>query len=74
MDIVFTKHALEKLSERKITKQQVIITVRHPQKLISIADKFYAFRQFGKRYLRVIFVREIEVIKIITQHHIDKLT
>ena len=71
--ILFTWHALEKLTERKITKQMVTATINTPSKLISDAEKFYAFRKFGRKYLKVIFVRGESEVKIITQHFIDFL-
>lgn len=71
MEIIFTKHAFEKLRERGISQRAVISTIQTPQKLTSDSDKFYAFRKFGKKYLKVIFVRVENTIKVITQHYID---
>ena len=71
--VVFTRHALTKLQERGIQKEKVLATLRNPQKLTTEADKFYASRKFGKRYLKVIFVRADENVIVITQHYLDKL-
>jgi len=71
--LIFTRHALEKLAERKISKQMVESTIRAPMKLITDSGKFYAFRQFGKTYLKVIFVRVGGSIKVITQYFVDSL-
>lgn len=53
--IVFTGHALLKLEQRSISQRLVIQTIDNPEKLTydSVAEKFFAFRKFGKLYLRV---------------------
>ncbi len=71
MKIVFTQHALEKLAERVISKEMVRRTVDAPIRLIAAGEKFHAFGKFGKRYLKVIFVRADDSLVIITQHFID---
>lgn len=56
-DIIFTKYALLKLRERNISKRLVAITVRSPQKMVFGGSKSHAFRKFGSKYLKVVFVR-----------------
>jgi len=71
MKIIFTQHALEKLAERALSKEMVRRTVDAPIRLIAVAEKFHAFGKFGKRYLKVIFVRTDDSLVIITQHFVD---
>lgn len=71
--IVFTKHALEKLQQRKIPKNLVAKTVFFPQKIIALPDKLHAFRKFGKKYLKVVFARSGDNIVVITQYFIDSM-
>ena len=70
-NVIFTQHALQKLQERRISKQMVLNTVRFPEKLVTAGEKIYVFRKFDKKYLKVIFVRERENIIIITQHFVN---
>jgi len=70
--IIFTKHALQKLQERQIPKRSVIETVLRPDQLVADGLKSYAFRRFGRICLKVIFVRDGNLIKIITQHFVDE--
>ena len=70
--IVFTRHALTKLRERNIQKEQVLLTIRLPQRFTTEADKFHAFRKFGKFYLKVIFTRLDDTIIIVTQYFTNR--
>lgn len=73
--IVFTRHALLKLEQRRIPKRAIVATLSAPDKLTydSAAEKFFAFRKFGGRYLKVVFVRERSLIIVLTQHFVHKI-
>ena len=72
--VVFTKHALEKLRQRKISKNLVEKTIFFPQKVIALPDRFHAFRRFSKKYLKVVFVRSEGSIIVITQYFVDSIS
>lgn len=72
-DIIFTKHALLKMQQRKISEKSVIKTILNPNKLVLDDTKYYAYRNFGKKYLKVVFVKINNSILIITAHLAKKL-
>lgn len=72
-DIIFTKHALLKIQQRKIPKNSIIKTVLSPNKLVLDNTKYYAYRNFGKKYLKVVFVKINNSILIITAHLAKKI-
>lgn len=71
--IIFTKHAEGKLRDRKILRGLVLRTVYAPEKIVVDFEKLCAFRQFGKKYLKVVFKRVDAVIIIITQYFVEKI-
>jgi len=71
--IIFTNHALLKLSQRKISKIAVIKTLEYPDyKSPSYSDRMIAYKKFDKMYLKVIYKIEKDNIIVITQHWIEK--
>ena len=73
MFIIFTKHAVMKLEQRKINKQFVIETVKHSD----LVRPTYNFREelykkFGRHYLKVVIKRRKERIVVITMHWVAK--
>ena len=71
--IIFTKHAFRKLRQRNIKQKFVSETILCPEKLITNeGDKYYAFKKYGKLYLKVVFKRIGKVIIVITQYLTEK--
>lgn len=73
MSIIFTKHFLIKLEQRKINRQFVLETIKNP----SLIRPTYGFREelykkFGKLYLKVVIKRRKEHIVILTTHWVAK--
>ncbi len=74
MEIIFTKHAETKLKQRRIFKNLAIETLLAPDFIQpSHGNREAAFRKVGRKYLKVIFRREINTYVVITQHWIAKL-
>ncbi len=74
LSIIFSDHAMQQLSERKLDAKLVKLTVLYPSKLILYNNKYFAYKKFGKFYLKVVFGKVAEnVIIIITQHFVKKL-
>lgn len=72
-NIIFTKHVLLKIKQRKIPENFIIKTILKPNKLVLDNNKYYAYRNFGKKYLKVVFVKINNSILIITAHWAQKL-
>jgi len=69
MKIIFSAHSLLKLKQRNIIKQKIIQTVKNPDVvLLSLLNRKMAYKKFGKLYLKVVFIKESDIIVIITQY------
>ncbi len=74
LSIIFSSHARRQLEERKLDVKLVRLTVLHPNKLIFYENKYYAYKKFGKLYLKAVFGKVAEnMVIIITQHFVRKL-
>ena len=65
MKIVFTLHALDKMSERAVDRVWVEETVLFPDVLKRDSHKYYAIKRIGTNSLKVVYVKE-SYIKIVT--------
>lgn len=71
--IKYTKHALENLTKRRITKDRVKKCLENPDiKAAGVKGKTIFLKDFGKNFLRVIAIKEKSDWVIITEHWIDK--
>ena len=69
MRIIFSIHALYKIKERNLSKEQIIETINSPDhQEFTRDDRRLAEKNFGKMNLRVIFCQEDKVITIITAY------
>ena len=73
MLIIFSRHAVIKLEQRKINKQFVLETIKSPQ----LVRPSYGFRQelyrrFAKNYLKVVIVKTKLRIIVVTMHWVAK--
>ena len=73
MLIIFSKHALIKLEQRKISKQFVIETIKKPQLTRPSYDfKEELYRKFAKNYLKVVIKRVKKKTIVVTMHWVAK--
>jgi len=71
--IIFTDHALLKLSQRGISKITVIKTLKSPDyKFPSYSGRIITYKKFDKLYLKVVYKIEDGNIIVITQHWEEK--
>jgi hypothetical protein len=73
LKIVFSTHAREQLVDRRIPAEWVELTISAPLKAVVHGRKFFAYRAFGRLYLKVVFVRDKEQTVVVTQHFVKKL-
>ncbi|RLG16342.1 hypothetical protein DRN69_01050 [Candidatus Pacearchaeota archaeon] len=65
MNIVFTEHAKERIKRRKITEDEIINTIKYPEKLDKNKQKYYAQKNIGRGRIEVVYEKD-KYIKIIT--------
>ena len=71
MDISYSRHARRQMKWRNITEEEVKDTIFYPESVEdSIKDRKNAFKHIGKKYLKVTYNEESNVITIVTA--IDK--
>ncbi len=73
MDIIFTKHAKIRISQREITEEQVKSTIETPDTISeSFKERLTAKKKFAKGTLEVIYKKSEEKIIIITCYRIKE--
>ncbi|WP_405001296.1 DUF4258 domain-containing protein [Geochorda subterranea] len=69
-DLLFTKHALDVMAERRIGEELIAETVTSPDRVERRPDGtthyIRAFRQCGSRFLRVVTVEGERHLKVVT--------
>jgi hypothetical protein len=69
MNIKFTKHAEDQMKERGISKDEVINTIKYPEKTLKETDRYYAQKKVSLGTIEVVYVIE-NYIKVITVYPI----
>lgn len=69
MEIIFTKHAKEMMKKRKISEDEVIQTIKHPEKLTKIGGFYYSQKNIISANIEVVY-EMIKYIKVITLYYI----
>ena len=55
MEIRFTEHAKERLEKRKITEDEVINTIKFPERLNKEHEKYYAQKNTGRGKIEIVY-------------------
>ena len=72
--VIFSGHALEKLVQRRIQKELVESTVQDPDHVMpSYRGRQTAYKKYGQKYLKVVFIQQGVNITVVTQHWDSKL-
>ncbi len=66
MEIIFTRHAEEKLKERKISKENIIEAINHPTKVLKKHQKYYFQKKLENGSIEVPCEKTEKHIKVIT--------
>jgi len=73
MQIKFTKHALERVKERKVTTKQVLLTIKKPDfKTLEEEDLLSVYKKFNHLALKVVLKQEEDEIRVVTVHWVEK--
>jgi hypothetical protein len=66
MRIVFTVHAGFRIRKRKISPEEIIETLKWPEKLSKRDGKYYAQRHIGRGRIEIVCEKTENYIKIVT--------
>lgn len=69
MKIIFTEHVKDRINKRKITEEEIINTIKYPEKTYKREGKYYAKKDIGRGKIEVVYERD-KYIKIITVYWI----
>ena len=69
MDIRFTYHAKYRMNKRKITEDEVVITIKNPDKTIKKEGKYYAPKNIGRAKIEVVYQKD-KYINVITLYYL----
>lgn len=67
MHIEFTKHARDRMKKRNISEDEVINTIKFPEKTEKVGNVYYVQKHLGRFMLRVVYIRE-KYIKVLSLH------
>lgn len=69
MEIIFTNHCLERMVFRKITRQEVLLAIFFPDKILKKNSKYFVRKNIQRAIIEVVFERE-KYINIITVYYL----
>jgi len=69
MEIIFTKHALLRMKKRKITKDEIINSIKHPENTSKKEGKFYIQKNIDRANIEIVYEKD-KYIKVITAYYI----
>ncbi len=68
MKIFFTEHAKDRMERRKISKEEIIEAIKHPDELSKKHGKYYAKKNIVRAKIEVVYEKE-NYIKVITLYY-----
>ncbi|AGK60904.1 hypothetical protein Asulf_00897 [Archaeoglobus sulfaticallidus PM70-1] len=73
MNIRLSNHALHRANDRGIRREDIELTIREAEEIIEVKfGRKAAFRQFGDKFLVVIFEEQKDEIVVVTELKVDK--
>ncbi|MBS3099616.1 DUF4258 domain-containing protein [Candidatus Pacearchaeota archaeon] len=69
MEVIFTKHALLRIKKRKITKEEIVVSIKSPDKTYKRKGKFYVQKNIGRANIEIIYEKD-KYIRIITLYYL----
>ena len=74
MEIIFSDHAILKITQRKLVKHSLLETVQTPDLVRSSRNlREERYKRFGKNWLKVVVIQEGVTTVIITAHWVAKV-
>ena len=70
MKIIFTEHVKDRIKKRKITEEEIILTIKLPEKIRKREGKYYAQKDIGRGKIEVVYKKD-KYINIITVYWIQ---
>ena len=69
MKVIFTEHIKDRIKRRKLTEDEILNTIKYPEKIDKREVKYYAKKNIGRGKIEVVYEKD-KYIKIITVYWI----
>ena len=70
MEIIFTLHSKSRIEKRKILEEEVIDSIKNPDKTIKKHDKYYFIKKLERGNIEVCCEKTESIINVITVYWI----
>ncbi len=70
MEFIFTSHSKHRIQMRRLTEEEVIEAIRHPDRVIKKYGNYYAQKNIGRGTIEVPYEKTEKYIRIITVYWI----
>ena len=70
MKYKFTIHAEQRRKKRNVTKEEIIETIRYPDRVLKKHNKYYVQKNIGRGKIEVVYNKTEKYISIITVYWI----
>lgn len=71
MEIKFTLHSKERMKKRRISEEEVLMTIENPDKIIKKKGNYYSQKNIGRAKIEVVYEKD-KYINVITLYYIWK--
>lgn len=69
MEIIFTEHAKDRLSKRKITEEEIKEAINYPDKTIKKKGKYYVQKNIQRANIEIVYEKD-KYIKVVTVYYL----
>ena len=66
MNVTFTLHSKRQIEKRNLTEQEIIESIRFPDKTFKKHDKYYFQKDMGRGIIEIVCEKTANNIKVIT--------
>lgn len=66
MNILFTKHSEETIQERHLLKEEIIVSIKFPDKIIKKQGKYFFIKKLNRGTIETCCQRTENYLKVIT--------
>jgi len=70
MDIIFTLHSKKQIKKRNLTEQEIMESIKYPDKTIKKYNKYYFQKNVGRGTIEIVCEKTENNIKVITVYWI----
>ncbi len=58
MKVIFTEHIKDRIKRRKLTEDEILNTIKYPEKIDKREGKYYAKKNIGRGKIEVVYEKD----------------